>query len=165
MLWLSRWDVSGLPCLVGHWVEAYKTLWNKECGIITVMRFSMSIVSKLKRQRRTCKLTKSGVKIIETFLDFTTAKSLPMTVKRTSCRMSDYWVRRSAWHRLFMIARLTSRSLVMDIRRWFSVRFSLVKERSALELAAIKTKYILNALATLSTVPCTSSPIKTLCKE
>ena len=48
-----------------------------------------------------------------------------------------------------MVARLTSRSLVMDVRRRFSVRFSLEKERSALQLAAIETKYILRALATL----------------
>ena len=76
MLELNRWDASGPPCLMGHWVEAYKTLWNKECGIITVMRSSMSVVCQLKRQRRTRKLTKSGVKRPETFLDFTTAKSI-----------------------------------------------------------------------------------------
>ena len=47
-----------------------------------------------------------------------------MVVKSISRRMSDS---------MLMIARLTSLSWVMDVRRRFSISLSLEKERSALE--------------------------------
>ena len=56
---------------------------------------------------------------------------------------------------VLMIARLTSLPGVMDVRRRFSICLSLEKERSALQLVTIKTKYIISTIATLGKVSCT----------
>ena len=53
---------------------------------------------------------------------------------------------------MHMIARLTSLSRVIDVRRRLSISLSLEKERSALQLVTIRTKYILRAIATLGSV-------------
>jgi len=66
---------------------------------------------------------------------------------------------------VLMIARLTSLPGVMDVRRRFSICLSLEKERSALQLVTIKTKYILSAITTLEKVSCTPLSIISLYKK
>jgi len=55
----------------------------------------------------------------------------------------------------------------MDVRKRFSISFSLEKERSALQLVTIKTTcmYILIAIATLGKVSCTPLSIISLYKN
>ena len=79
-----------------------------------------------------------------------------MTVKSISRRISDS---------VLMIDRLTSLPWVVDVRRRFSICLSLEKERSALQLVTIKTKYILSAIATLGKVSCTPLSIISLYKN
>jgi len=67
-------------------------------------------------------------------------QSLIMAVKSISRSMSDS---------VLIIARLTSLPCVMDVWRRFSICLSLEKERSAIQLVTIKTKYIFSTIATI----------------
>ena len=94
-------------------------------------------------QLKTSNTNKSKVKDQTPFSILPQQSQVIMVVKSIIRRMSDS---------MLMIARLTSLSWVMDVRRRFPISLSLEKERSALQLVTIKTKYILSAIATLKSV-------------